>query len=93
MNHILSRGNSRQDVFRKKYNWTYKKTGHVFQGRYKAIIVDKDNYLLELCRYVVLNPVRAHIEHGYTLKEIADYLHFHYAAVSRAIKRIGTDNV
>jgi DNA-binding MarR family transcriptional regulator len=42
---------------------------------------------------VVLNPVRAHIEHGYTLKEIADYLHFHYAAVSRAIKRIGTDNV
>jgi len=43
------------------HNWTYKKTGHVFQGRYKAIIVDKDSYLLELCRYVVLNPVRAHI--------------------------------
>ena len=59
----------------------------------KAIIVDKDSYLLEFCRYVVLNPVRAHIVHDYTLKEIADYLHFHYATVSRAIKRIGTDNV
>lgn len=33
--------------------------GHVFQGRYKAIVVQKDTHLLELCRYVVLNPVRA----------------------------------
>ena len=31
----------------------------MFQGRFKAILVDKENYLLELCRYVVLNPVRA----------------------------------
>ena len=31
----------------------------MFQGRYKAILVDKDSYLLELSRYVVLNPVRA----------------------------------
>jgi len=31
----------------------------VFQGRYKAIVVDRDSYLLELCRYVALNPVRA----------------------------------
>jgi len=30
----------------------------VFQGRYKGILVEKDNYLLELARYVVLNPVR-----------------------------------
>lgn len=35
--------------------------GHVFQGRYKAILVDKESYLLELCRYVVLNPVRAKV--------------------------------
>ena len=48
-------------IYTQKYNWKYKKTGHVFQGRYKAIIVDKDSYLLELCRYVVLNPVRANI--------------------------------
>jgi putative transposase len=31
----------------------------VLQGRYKAILVEKDSYLLALCRYVVLNPVRA----------------------------------
>ena len=33
--------------------------GHLFQGRFKAIIVDREGYLLELARYVVLNPVRA----------------------------------
>lgn len=33
--------------------------GHLFQGRYKAILVEKDSYLLELSRYVILNPVRA----------------------------------
>jgi hypothetical protein len=33
--------------------------GHVFQGRYKAILVQKDSYLLELARYIVLNPLRA----------------------------------
>lgn len=41
------------------YTQKFKRVGHVFQGRYKAIIVDKDSYLLELSRYVVLNPVRA----------------------------------
>jgi len=46
-------------VYTQKYNWLHHKTGHVFQGRYKAILVEKDSYLLELCRYVVLNPVRA----------------------------------
>jgi hypothetical protein len=48
-------------VYTQKYNWRYRKTGHLFQGRYKAIIIKKDSYLLELCRYVVLNPVRAHM--------------------------------
>ena len=33
--------------------------GHLFQGRYKAILIQKDTYLLELSRYVVLNPLRA----------------------------------
>ena len=36
-----------------------KRSGHLFQGRYKAILVDKDSYLLELSRYLHLNPVRA----------------------------------
>ncbi len=46
-------------VFTQRGNRRYKKVGHVFQGRYKAIVVDHDEYLLELCRYIVLNPVRA----------------------------------
>jgi hypothetical protein len=40
-------------------NWRRKKTGHLFQGRYKAVLVDCDSYLLELVRYIHLNPVRA----------------------------------
>lgn len=40
-------------------NRRHRRAGHLFQGRYKSILVDKDAYLLELCRYVVLNPVRA----------------------------------
>jgi REP element-mobilizing transposase RayT len=40
-------------------NRKYHRSGHLFQGRYKAIIVEKDVYLLELSRYIHLNPVRA----------------------------------
>ena len=36
-----------------------KRRGHLFQGRFKSIVVDKDSYLLELSRYLHLNPVRA----------------------------------
>jgi len=36
-----------------------KQTGHLFQGRFKALLIDKDNYLLELIRYIHLNPIRA----------------------------------
>jgi REP element-mobilizing transposase RayT len=42
-----------------RYNRRHHRVGHLFQGRYKAILVERDAYLLELCRYVVLNPVRA----------------------------------
>lgn len=35
------------------------RSGHRFQGRYKAVLVDRDSYLLELSRYLHLNPVRA----------------------------------
>ena len=37
------------------------RSGHLFQGRFKAILIDRDNYLLELSRYIHLNPVRANI--------------------------------
>lgn len=46
-------------VYTQWVNRTHKRVDHVFQGRYKAILVEKHNYLLELARYVVLNPVRA----------------------------------
>lgn len=41
------------------YNRQHKRVGHVFQGRFKAILVQKDTHLLELARYIALNPVRA----------------------------------
>jgi REP element-mobilizing transposase RayT len=37
----------------------YKSVGHIFQGRYKAILCERETYLLELVRYIHLNPVRA----------------------------------
>jgi hypothetical protein len=48
-------------VYTQLFNKRHKRTGHLFQGRYKAILIQKDSYLLEVCRYVVLNPVRARI--------------------------------
>ena len=41
------------------FNRKHGRVGHVFQGRYKAILVQRDPYLVELARYIVLNPVRA----------------------------------
>ncbi len=41
------------------FNRRHRLVGHLFQGRYKAILCDKDSYLLELSRYLHLNPVRA----------------------------------
>ncbi|WP_166423877.1 transposase [Paraglaciecola sp. 20A4] len=46
-------------VYTQKFNRKHKRVGHLYQGRYKSILVDKDTYLLELSRYIVLNPVRA----------------------------------
>lgn len=51
------------------------RVGHEFQGRYKAILVEKDSYLLELSRYVVLNPVRTHM-----VKDAADWPWSRYRA-------------
>ena len=48
-------------VYTQAFNRRHERVGHVLQGRYKSIIIDRDNYLLEVCRYVVLNPVRAGI--------------------------------
>jgi putative transposase len=66
--------------------------GHVFQGRYKAILVEKDSYLLELSRYVVLNPVRAQM-----VKDAADWPWSSYRATigqaARLIKSLQVDGL
>lgn len=46
-------------VYTQYVNRTHTRVGHLFQGRYKAILVEREGYLLELARYIVLNPVRA----------------------------------
>lgn len=48
-------------VYTQRYNRTHHTVGHLLQGRYKAIVVEKDTYLLEVSRYMVLNPVRAQL--------------------------------
>lgn len=66
-----------------------KRSGHVYQGRYKSIIVDKDNYLLELSRYIHLNPVRAKM-----VEKPEDYLYSSYASyISRKADTIVNRNL
>ncbi len=46
-------------VYTQAFNRRHHRTGHLFQGRFKGILVQKDSHFLEVCRYAVLNPVRA----------------------------------
>jgi putative transposase len=48
-------------LYTQSSNKRHRRTGHLFQGRCKAVLIQKDTHLLEVCRYVVLNPVRAGI--------------------------------
>jgi len=45
-------------IYTQTFNRRHHRVGHLFQGRFRAILVEKESYLLELCRYIVLNPVR-----------------------------------
>jgi putative transposase len=45
-------------VYTQRFNRRHNQVGHLFQGRYKAILVQQDSYLLALSRYIVLNPLR-----------------------------------
>jgi len=53
------------------FNRRHKRTGHLFENRYKSILCDEDNYLLALVRYIHLNPVRANIVT--TMEQLNDY--------------------
>lgn len=61
------------------YNLRYKRQGHLFQNRYKSIVVDEEPYFLELVRYIHLNPVRAGIVKS--LEELASYPYTGHAVI------------
>jgi len=48
-------------IYTQHANQRHQRVGHLLQGRYRSILVDKENYLLELSRYIALNPVRANL--------------------------------
>ena len=45
-------------IYTQSFNRRHNRVGHLFQGRFKAILVERESHLLELCRYIVLNPAR-----------------------------------
>jgi putative transposase len=63
-------------LYTQRFNQRHGLLGHLYQGRYKAILVQKENYLLELSRYVVLNPLRANM-----IASLDDWLWSSYPAV------------
>lgn len=61
----LSRGMKHLNgVYTQWFNRRHSRAGHLVQGRFKAVLVEKEGYLLELARYIVLNPVRARMVHN-----------------------------
>ncbi len=56
------------------YNWRHDRRGHLYQGRYKSFLVDADQYLQEVSRYIHLNPIRVSYWSGRTLDEKKKYL-------------------
>jgi hypothetical protein len=63
-------------VYTQAYNRRHKVVGHLFQGRYKALVVNRDAYYLELIRYIHLNPWRAKM-----VRQIGDFKYSGHRAV------------
>jgi REP element-mobilizing transposase RayT len=58
----LSRGmRDLNSIYSQRFNRMHGRDGHLFQGRFKSFIIEKEIYLLEVARYIVLNPVRANM--------------------------------
>ena len=74
-----------QTAYTVYYNWHHKKRGHLFQGRFKSILVDKDNYLLELSRYIHNQAVRAGICSSPRQYKWSSYRFFITSQVSRVV--------
>ncbi|MDD5013969.1 MAG: transposase [Atribacterota bacterium] len=60
-----------------QFNKKYQRVGHLLQGRFKSILVEKENYLLELSRYIVLNPLRVNL--------VEDLRDWHYSSYPQTI--------
>lgn len=69
-------------VYTQSYNRKHQIMGHLFQGRYKAIHVDEEAYLLELSRYIVLNPVKANM-----VEQPEDWRWSSYQSMIGSVKR------
>jgi putative transposase len=65
-----------QQTYTQYFNWRHGEVGHLFQGRYKAVLCERDSYLLELVRYIHCNPIRAGI-----VRKLSDHTwtsHYYY---------------
>jgi len=60
-----------QQVFTQTYNRVHNRTGHIFEQRYKAILCDKDQYLLMLTRYIHQNLIRINHTNGVVIMNIS----------------------
>ena len=73
------------------FNKKYHTVGHLFQGRYKAVLCDRENYLLALLKYIHYNPVRAKIAE--TLSGYPWSSHHAYAGKTNPLGIVDTDQV
>ena len=67
------------------FNRRHKRSGHLFQNRYKSIICETDPYLLELTRYIHLNPLRAGLMSN--LEELGSFPWSGHSAILGRVKR------
>jgi REP element-mobilizing transposase RayT len=67
------------------FNLRHKRSGHLFQNRYKSIICEEDPYLLELARYIHLNPVRAGMVRD--VEQLRDYRWSGHSAIMGRVKQ------
>lgn len=78
----LSRGMRQLNgVYTQRFNSTHGSGGRVFQGRFKAVLLEREPYLVELCRYIVLNPLRLK-----AVKNISRYRWSSYRATAGEVK-------
>ena len=78
----LSRGMRQLNgVYTQRFNSAHGSGGRVFQGRFKAVLLEREPYLLELCRYIVLNPLRLKV-----VKNISRYRWSSYRATAGEVK-------